>query len=245
MRETLEALMRLQEIDCQLRTLEQAKGDLPLKISAMTQEIELMQALISEKLARVESQRALKRSTEAEVSMLKEKLKKYQSQLYQVKTNKEYDAITAELETTEASIDKFEFQVLETEESEKELFSEVDGLNPQLEQLRAALTEHQKELEIMSAKNADQESILMSKRQTIVETLARPILSTYERIRSGRSGIAMAFLKDGACSQCSSRIPPQRGLEIRMMSNLYVCEVCGRIIVWNENRDRPCAEAVS
>ncbi|HQG46666.1 MAG TPA: hypothetical protein PLG50_13490, partial [bacterium] len=56
----------------------------------------------------------------------------------------------------------------------------------------------------------------------------------------GRGGIAVAFLKDGSCSECSTRIPPQRGLEIRMMNHIYLCEVCGRIMLYDPDRVTVC-----
>ncbi|MBN2356585.1 hypothetical protein JXO59_10755 [candidate division KSB1 bacterium] len=243
MRKTLEALIKLQEIDCQLRAIEQSKGDLPQRIGAISEEIEEKQAALNDRLARIENHRASQRNAEAEVSLLRERLKKYQDQLYKVKTNKEYDAITLELENTESSIDKFEYQVLESEEEEKELQAETEELEPQLQALQATLVASEQQLQVMMATNAEKEAELLARRQSIVGLLSRQVLSMYERIRHGRGGIALAFLKDGACSQCSSRIPPQRGLEIRMMNNMFVCEVCGRILVWDEMRDTPCIES--
>ena len=82
------------------------------------------------------------------------------------------------------------------------------------------------------ATTRDEEHKLFREREETVKGLPRQILSTYNRIRSGRGGVALAMLRDGACSECSSRIPPQRGLEIRQMDKLYLCEVCGRIMIW-------------
>ncbi len=95
-------------------------------------------------------------------------------------------------------------------------------------------------LDAMLAVTQEQEERLRLRRQEIAGALTRPIYSTYERIRQGRSGIAVAYLKDGSCSQCSTRIPPQRGLEIRMMNRVYLCEVCGRIMLWDPERDTVC-----
>lgn len=242
MKKTLEALIKLQEIDCQLRTLEQSKGDLPQRVAELMQDIERLQVQLEQKVDGIEQQKTAKRDAELEITSLKEKLKKYQSQQYLVKTNKEYDAITVEMENTQATIEKTEFKILETDESVQKLDVQVTELRPQLEQLQQTLQENQVKLQEMLGQTADREAVLQGKRQEILVTLPKPIINTYERIRLGRGGMALAFLKDGACSQCSSRIPPQRGLEIRTMTNMYVCEVCGRILVWQEGRTKPCAE---
>lgn len=237
MRETLAALVKLQEIDFQLRALEQAKGDLPQKVIMLEQEIAEKEEVMQDRKNRIESAQSELRNIHAEVTALRERLKKYQSQLYQVKTNKEYDAITIELETTETAISQNEYKAMEVEDQEKELQAEAAALAPILEEDRALLSENRKQLEAMLEKTREKEESLMKQRQEITVTLSRPILSTYERIRQGRGGMAVAFLKDGACSQCSSRIPPQRGLEIRMMNRLYLCEVCGRIMLWDPERE--------
>lgn len=242
MRKTLEALIKLQEIDYHLGILEQSKGDLPQRIEAISEEIAHLQAAMEDKQTEIDKLQALQRDATAELEMLQERLKKYQQQLYQVKTNKEYDAITLEMDNASASIEKYGYQVLESEETEGLLRVEVEELKPQLEQLRATLKDHQQQLQVMLAHNADEEARLLATRGGIVGLLTRPVLSRYERIRQGRGGVALAFLRDGACSQCSSRIPPQRGLEIRMMNNMFVCEVCGRILVWDEKRDQPLVE---
>ncbi len=242
MRKTLETLIQLQEIDGLLRALEEAKGDLPQKINSLSEEIEQLQASLNSKLVAIEKSQAQRREIAVEIAALKEKHKKYQAQLYQVKTNKEYDAITIELDTTAQTIENYEFKVLELEEAEAGLRTEVEQLKPQLEQMQATLKEYQQQLQITMAQNAEKEAQLLQSREQMTSRLTRPVLSMYERIRQGRNGTAVAFLRDGACSQCSSRIPPQRGLEIRMMNNIFVCEICGRILVWDENREHSAIE---
>jgi len=237
LRETLAALIKLQEIDAKLRTLELSKGDLPQKINALEAELLELEATVKDRQQRIATAQAEMRALNAEVDTLREKLKRYQSQLYQVKTNKEYDAITLELETTESAINQHEYNVLELEDQEKALQTELAELIPQLEEQRNVLSENRRQLDEMLAKTHEQEHELFSRRHEITSGLSRPIFSTYERIRHGRSGVAVAFLKDGACNQCSSRIPPQRGLEIRMMNRLFLCEVCGRIMLWDPERE--------
>jgi len=224
--------MHLQEIDRQLATLESVKGDLPQRLEAITQELESKQEVWQEKENAIRETVTAQQQARDEVVLMREKLKKYQSQLYQVKNNREYDAITIEIENTEKEADALEYKILEYEERLAKLQQERDELNPLIEELGVRRSESQEILEKTLATTRDDEQKLLLEREETVKGLPRQILSTYNRIRSGRGGVALAMLRDGACSECSSRIPPQRGLEIRQMDKLYLCEVCGRIMIW-------------
>ncbi len=240
MRETLAALIHLQDIDCELRALEQSKGDLPQRIAVLSQEIARFEETIAAKKADFTASRRERESGALEVAHMRDQLKKYQNQLYQVKNNKEYDAITVEIETTEKSIEGREFQMLEMEEREKVLQAESEALQPLLAEAQQQRAEAEGRLEAMLAVTREREEKLQARRQETITALPKPIYSTYERTRLGRGGIAVAFLKDGSCSECSTRIPPQRGLEIRMMNHIYLCEVCGRIMLYDPERVTVC-----
>ncbi|HOC24864.1 MAG TPA: hypothetical protein PKJ13_06105 [bacterium] len=240
MRDTLAALINLQDVDCELRALEQSKGDLPQRIASLNREIAQLEESIAEKHDQLKTSRLGRESGALEVASLRDKLKKYQNQLYQVKTNKEYDAITLEIETTQSAIENREFEMLEMEEREKQLHSEIEGLQPGLAELQGQRDEAESRLQAMLAVTRAKEERLQQQRLEIVARIPRPVYSTYERTRIGRGGIAVAFLKEGSCSQCSTRIPPQRGLEIRMMNHLFLCEVCGRIMLYDPERMTVC-----
>lgn len=242
MRNALQALIELQKIDCQLQKLEQSKGDLPQKIKDDEAELQRLSEGMKARQEECEQQKSRKIAADAESVVLREKLKKYRAQLYQVKNNKEYDAITVEIENTEQALERSEYESLEIEETFKTTDVEIAEMSQKIEAQRSSLAESQKLLAELLDKTRDEEELLMQKRSQLTPKLSRPMLNTYERIRGGRSGLALAMLKDSACSECSSRIPPQRGLEIRMMDKLYLCETCGRIMVWLPDNEQICSE---
>lgn len=238
MRNIFDSLIKMQEIDSKLRKLESVRGDLPQRLEALSNELEAVRALLHDKETAINDLNSLQQHSRDEVVLMKEKLKKYQTQLFQVKTNREYDAITVEIENTEKEIDALEFKTLETDEALAQTRSEGEALTPRIEELQKQLAENQDILEKTLAVTRDEEAELLRRREAIASGLSKPILSTYDRIRIGRSGMALALLRDGACSECSSRIPPQRGLEIRQMDKLFLCEVCGRIMIWSPETER-------
>lgn len=246
MQKVLEKLIELQEVDLKLQQLEAEKGDLPQKVKNLSNQVEQTRIILEQAKEKEAAVAVGKKTTTHDVEILKGKLKKYKVQLYQVKTNKEYDAITLEIETAEGKIDEQEYSLLELEESQKNLEQEITSIRAKLDELNSLLIDNKRDLETRQSATRAEEEKLFAQRDTLVEKLPRPILSSYERIRLGRGGVAVATLTNGACSACSSRIPPQRGLEIRMMNKINLCEVCGRIIVWkpeytsiNETEESP------
>lgn len=232
MRKNLEALIELQDIDWKLKKLSDAKGDLPQKVESLSNKVQdarqNLQQLLDDKKEKI----SRKASLDSDVVLFRENLKKYQNQLYHVKNNKEYDAITSEIDSTQEKIDQYEFESLELEEAENEIEANISEAEKTIEELQTELDKTNQFLKEMLVKTEDEERVLIEKRAPLLELLPRPILNHYERIRAGRGGMALALLKDGACSECSAHIPSQRAMEIRMMNDFYLCEVCGRILVY-------------
>lgn len=242
MRNKLETLIRLHNIDHELLQLEKSKGDLPQRVESLRNEFKALEAELQQQQDKIKELEAKKARQAGEAEVLKEQLKKYRNQLYQVKNNKEYDAITIQIEESETKRDELEYNNLELEEQIQELETGVQSLHEKIHSQTEELEQQQKDLEVVLSKSQDREEKLLKQRQDIQKELPRPLYSSYERIRIGRGGAALAFLDRGACSECSSRIPPQRGVEIRQMDKLILCETCGRILVYDPERENSHVE---
>ncbi len=240
MRKVLDKLIELQDIDGQLLKLEEARGDLPQKVNELASEIDEIAKDLDQKKQVKKEKESRKMAVDGDTSLLKEKLKKYQNQLYQVKTNKEYDAMTIEIEDCEKRIEKLEYEFLELEEDIIKLGNDISETEEKLNEQKQLLQQKEKHLSEMIEQTKEQEKLLKEQREIMIKDISRPLLTTYDRIRLNRGGRALAYLTNGSCSDCSTRIPPQRGMEIRMMNTIYYCEVCGRILVWQpEDKDKP------
>jgi len=237
LQKTLDHLITLQNIDSQLQQLEEDRGDLPQQVKERSQELEELQQKLQTKQSQKDVNEKERTSLLGEAELQREKLKKYKSQLYQVQTNKEYDAITTEIDSSTEKIDEMEFRALELEETNEALDNEINDLKEGIQEKQQQLDVLKKDLDAKMAQSKEQEEKLKKERQEVVKNLSPQMLNTYERIRKARNGVAVAVMRSGACSECSSRIPPQRRLEIRNMNQLYVCEVCGRMLVWDESEE--------
>lgn len=236
----LDALIQLQMVDCKLADLERSKGDLPRIVEELTNQEQALQEKFSTTKAELHSLEVEKRQTESEAQLTRGKLARFQKQLYEVKTNKEYDAVTLEIDTAKELIDTREYRILEIEEKIENMNRDLASVTEDIAKLRISLNENRKVLdEKLMETNALKEQLVEERLKT-VQIVPRPLLSMYERIRPARNGQALALITNGSCSACHSRIPSQRSLEVRTINDVFTCEVCGRILVWEESRTSFC-----
>lgn len=235
MLEELSLLIRLQELDNELMDLEAEKGDLPDQLSRLKQEInrytsELVTA--KEDLTKINIS---KQEQNGLVEEAKEQLKKSQSTLFNVKTTREYDAISAEIEQAKTRISEAEKQILEMMSREESIEIFVNDKNGKLSLIQKEYNEKEADMRERFESSQEEEDELLKERSKIVKKLKDPVYAHYERIRKIRDGVGVSHLDNSACSYCFSMVPPQRQVEIRRSDDLILCETCGCILVYKNN----------
>ncbi len=130
----LSALFELQQIDDELDLLEELRGDLPLAVNELNSEIQSIQGTVSAKEKEKEEALNTIKANEEEVELLKINLKKFKDQLYQVRNNKEYDALTKEIEHSEERIKVLGKENVELENKIQSLKNEIEEDQPKLEE---------------------------------------------------------------------------------------------------------------
>src|SRR5690606_16498406 len=168
-------------------------------------------------------------------NMIKEALaaiKKYEVQLGDVKNNREYDAISKEIE-----IQGLEVQV--SEKKIKEHTFEIQNKTEVYEKALANLSERKKDLELkrseldtITAETEKEEAAILTKANKAEKNIEERLLLAYNRLRSNaKNGLAVGTIQRNSCAGCFNQIPPQRQLDIRQRKRIIVCEHCGRILV--------------
>ncbi|MDP2386441.1 MAG: C4-type zinc ribbon domain-containing protein [Bacteroidota bacterium] len=230
--EKLKALFELQLIDSKIDRLQIIRGELPLEVQDLEDVVaglETRFANFSEEAKEMEHQIAEKQNA---IKDHKANIKKYEAQLGKVKNNREYDAITKEVEfqnleiqLCEKRIKEFKAQIAAKEEfltkAEDDLKDKKKDLKVKKSELDEIIEETQKEEQDL---RSDSE-----KRSKVIE--AR-LINAYKRIRSNsRNGLAVVPIERDACGGCFNKIPPQRQLDIKTHKKIIVCEHCGRVLV--------------
>ena len=234
MLDRLKILFELQSIDDQLDELEELRGDLPNAVEVLEEKISAIKESVVNKETEQKESLKKRKENDNEIEKLKENQKKFKAQLYQVRNNKEYDALTKEIDHTDELISKLEAENDALADLSKNLTDEIESVKPQLDELNEELKVKQADLKVIIKANEKEEAKLREKRKQIETLTKKADHSVYMRIRKAKKGMAVATIKRSACSGCHNIVPPQRQLEIRRNNKLFFCEYCGRILVSTE-----------
>lgn len=237
LQKTLYGLIELQEIDVKLDRLNEERGDLPDIVNELEKKIENGKTTLEEYQAKIKDLSVEEKKLELELEASRELLKKYNEQLYKVKTNKEYDAIANETETTKNKIDDAENRLLEIAESIETTKNNITELKKSLSEMQKEYDENKEDLKAKISESSEEENILLQEKEIVRNSLTPQQVSAYDRIRGAKKGMAVAYCNGGVCSGCFSFIPPQKVVEIKNMKRIFTCESCGRILVWNQNEE--------
>lgn len=230
MKEVIQNLANLQYIDSRIDELSRLRGDLPEEILDLEHDIDRTKSLI----ARLEAQEAEltkeRNGLEIDIQDATELMAKYESQQMSVRNNREYDALTKEIEAqkqlTENSRSRLEEIALLLEEGTQKL----GDYRAELEVLEKNFSEKQSNLEQVIEKTKSEEAELQKKRDEASSKLEARYLKSYERLRNGlTNGIAVVPMEKGSC--LGMMLPPQVQMEVRKMSKIIIDENSGRIVV--------------
>lgn len=236
--EKLETLYELQLVDSQLDELEELRGDLPAAVNELKNQMQLINEQISQKELEKETSNEKRKNNEEEIEQLNESLKKFKAQLFKVRNNKEYDALTKEIDHSEQTIEQLITENDSIENNISKLNIEIEELKPQLEKFENDLKEKNEDLETIVTANEKEEVKWRELRDKIEVKVKKPDLNTYMRIRKAKNGVAVAVVVRGACSGCHNVLPSQRQLEVKQNKRIYNCESCGRMLVSEEISER-------
>jgi len=227
----LRHLFALQKVDLGLNELEEMKGDLPFTVKKLQESLDSKLHTKAELEHMVQQTIVARDATDVEILALKERIEKYKGQQFQVKTNKQYDALTREIELSQVRIIKLQAEMEAMEGKMTVARNDAEQLTPEITELETELAERRKELDAVTKEHEEEEVKLQHEREKIVARIAKADYQMYERIRKAKDGRAVVPVKRNSCGGCFNRVPPQKILELRKNDTLMTCERCGRILV--------------
>ncbi|MBD3748305.1 MAG: hypothetical protein IE931_02310 [Sphingobacteriales bacterium] len=241
----LEALYELQTIHTKIDKIRQTRGELPMEVADLEDDVAGLETRIQKIKNDLDD---LEDSIVNRKNMIKESLaliKKYETQQNNVKNNREFDAISKEIE-----IQGLEVQVCE--KKIKEYQFEINNKTEVYEKALADLEERKKdlavkraELENITSETQKEEDVLVAEANKAEEKIEERLRIAYNRLRSNfKNGLAVVTIERDSCSGCFNQIPPQRQSDIRQRKKIIVCEHCGRILVDETMAETIKAEAL-
>ena len=233
MNQTLEQLIKLQEIDHRLMEIKEHMGDLPKTVESQELEITTIQSKNEQKQARIDQINKDIRHHESEIEDFSTKLKKYKEQLFLVKSNKEYDAISQEIDHMKTTISESETVQLQFEEEKTELEETIKLNTNKIESTSESLSSNQIALQSAMAETTHEQEKLESNRNILYKDIEPTYLSQYETLRNAREGVGMASIIGSACGGCYSQLPPQIVIEIKENKQIITCPGCSILQFWD------------
>ncbi len=234
MKHKLQSLYLLQLLDTELDELRELRGDLPEAVNSMEERLRFVEQRIEECDTALKKGAVDRATKERESLELIAKIEKYRAQQLEVHNNKEYDALTREMEVAENTIATFEAEIEAYAEQSTQLKDSKGQFEKDRDELIKELEEKREELREILASTGQEESDLAVRREGALKEIDEDYFQMYTRIRGAKNGKAVAPIRRGSCSGCYNIVPPQRILEIKKNDRLFICEHCGRILVSEE-----------
>lgn len=227
----LEALVKLQSIDSELDQIIKLRGDLPDEVQDLEDEIEgykTRSERFTGELKELEESISVNKNG---MKTAKDLIAKYKDQQMNVRNNREYDAISKEMELQELEIQICEKKIREANELIEKKKEEIDLINSQIENREKDLDLKKKELDDLLKESQEDEDKLLKDREKAIKKIETKLLKYYERLRTSLSnGLAVVTVRRGAAEGCNIVIPPQKIAEIRSKKKIVIDEHSGRIL---------------
>ncbi len=249
----LEYLVKLQKIDNKLLEINQMKGDLPQVVNTLKKNIDTLEKELERDRNREKEIVLQEKNLQADIEDNKEHLKRYQDQLYLVTSNKEYDALTTEIDSVRQKIDAAEYKILELNEELESLKESIKSKDLTLIDKSSDIKTRREQLEKTNQQTNAVQNKLLAEREKVHKLISLRYIREYDRISRAKDGVAIVPInqifdekldKKGnieyipaqvSCGGCHKIVPPQKIVEIRSGSSLNRCEFCGRLLYWDSD----------
>ena len=230
--EKLQNLYELQRIDTEIDKIKTLRGELPLEVQDLEDEIAGLETRIENLKVELGELDKTSSTRKMDIKKAEESIKKYSEQLDNVRNNREYDALSKEIEFQKLEIELQEKRIREASKAKAEKDALMEESKKRYEDKVSDLEAKKGELnDIINETHKDEET-LETKSKELAATIDERLLTAYRRIRSNaRNGLAVVTVDRDACGGCFNKIPPQRQLDIRSRKKIIVCEYCGRILI--------------
>lgn len=236
--EKLTSLVRLQKIESKLDEMRVLKGELPMEVADLEDELEGLhhrRIRVEEEINGVNEFIEQKRNTIRESEEL---IKKYEAQSNNVKNSREFEAINKEIEMQQLEVKLSEKHIKDAQEELQDKARKLDSANKAIQNKESILAAKKGELEKIIAETEKEETHYQDMAEEARGKVEERLLASYDRIRKNyRNGLAVVPVVRDACGGCFNAVPPQRQSEIRQHKKIIVCENCGRILVDQETND--------
>jgi len=227
-------LVELQDIDSQLEDLNSLLGDLPKMVDELNEKENSLKDRVEADKVTLKEINLNSSKSEKVNSDIQEKINKLTDQLFLVTNNKQYDALTNEIEHLKEQKKENEELLISNLEEKETLEKNINENEASLEELKTDLDVRRNKLDEALSETADEKTALENSRKKQVTEIDDNTMQVYNKVISARSGIAVVPLSGNSCGGCGAALPLQMVSEIRA-GDLHNCQSCGRFVYHKKN----------
>jgi len=231
-RDQFRLLLALQQVEDRLRACALEEQQLPQRLQAYEAACAAARQQLVQQQAAIEQSERQQRLFERELANHQEAIRKTQSKAHDVKTNKEYSAILAEIDAGKQRLEALEDQLLGLMEATDQ---QRQAYRAQEQQEHAALQELVEQTHYIQQEQETLRRTMLAvheRRQQTVAALDAKLYEQYQKVAAQHGGRVVAQLQEGVCSGCHLKVPPQMISEIRLQTQLFTCPHCRLMLFW-------------
>ena len=227
----LDSLEKLQKIDSQIDDIKKIRGALPEEVGDLEDEVAGLETRIAKFTQDLEDLDAEIDEKKVGIKTSEKLIAKYEEQQMNVRNNREYDAITKEMELQQLEIQVAEKRIKEAQAKIEAKKEEIEVVKANLEERKKDLASKKEELDTLIAESEEDEKKLSTERAKASKNIEERLLLAYDRLRdNAKNGLAVVSVERNACGGCFNIVPPQRQADIKERKKIIVCEHCGKIL---------------
>jgi predicted nucleic acid-binding Zn-ribbon protein len=229
----LKTLIELQGVDTRIAALETEAARLPREIAAIHAGIAAVKQEVDAGKGRLDAAKKDQRTREKDLEVVQAKRSKTEGRLYEVKTNKEYSAVLAEIEDIKQEKGRVEEEILVLMDSQERLAADIKDTESRFKIREAQGKQEEAAFQEKLGVVETDLALVRTERAELTRQLPLAVLADYDKLLKARGGLALAqVVKPNLCGGCRMTVTPQRLQELRAQSALLPCESCGRYLYW-------------
>ena len=230
--EKLKSLYQLQLIFSEIDRIKTLRGELPLEVQDLEDEVAGLRTRIANFSADIENIKAEENKRKVKIEEAKAMIVKYTEDQNNVRNNREYDLLAKEIEFQALEVEFCEKKLRQFAAEQKVKMEEIERTEAMLDDRLRDLEDKKSELEEIVSETKEEEEKLRDRAKVLENTIESRLLLSFKRIRKNtRNGLGVVYVQRDACGGCFNKIPPQRQLDVKMRKKIIVCEYCGRILI--------------
>jgi predicted nucleic acid-binding Zn-ribbon protein len=232
LRNQLELLWELQKIDLSLKSMSEERDRYPKEVKKLDENQNIESERIQKDREKIELLEKERRRKEGHLNMEQEKIKRAEGRMFDVKTNKEYQALLSEIEGIKEANSREEEEILqvmdEIDELKKDLSKREKEMAITVERIEAEKRKIQERMAQGDAVWKQQ----VERREVLSKQIESKLIKLYNTLKEKRQGVGVVSVKQETCQGCFVHVPPQMFIEVQKNNSLIRCPNCNRILYW-------------